>query len=122
MVVSYTEGMDEKNPLLTYLRFVGHHVGFRLMKVDINTMLNQTARALRFDNMFVDCFGKKKKVSIYNLQALWKRIIEKNKCAWITSAVDERIQKLEQHIKRRKQLVRIGMLYVMFRKEPVVNS
>ena len=91
----------EHHPIYVYLTLLHTHIPFQLRKVNNDQILKRIHSYIIRDN-------KKPRFN-----ALWKSIIEKEVCPWITQKIDYALQNKTPGMQQRMKFMRMGMFYMI---------
>lgn len=114
--VLISENYGESEPLQLYLDIVHHHLRFNMRHVQLDTIVS------RICGHHVSIFPGKKtsQITVRYHNAVWKYLIEKKRCPWITQQYEDHLHSMSKYRAREKRLLRLGMYYCIvkaFRKK-----
>lgn len=114
VVVSDT--MNQQDVMTMYLQAVSVHIGFTVHIVSFDAVFDRICG--RYPKILLSKSGKILNVENvtsprYAMQSLWRGLVEKKLCPWITSQYNEQVQQYEDEKRYKKQLVRLGAFYLL---------
>lgn len=100
---------SEDEPLYMYLRFIRQHLQFNLHVVTIEQIIR------RICQYHTSIFKKKKAKDItkFLLNRLWKWLVEKDRCLWITRDYNYILEKTSAGRAREKKILRLGLYFLV---------
>ena len=94
--------LDETHPLYQYFMMLKQHIGFKLIAVERNKIIN------RIYYYFKNAIMKRP-----SFKKTWKLTIEKKVCPWITQEIEYKIQNKGPSDANRIRMIRLGLFYVV---------
>lgn len=116
--VVISDTMDQYDPMTMYLQAVSAWIGFMVHAVSFENIFSRICsryyKILRNTNGEYSNPGPNANACVMR-QKLWRGLVGKRVCPWITEEYDTKISRLSETKKYKKQMVRIGALYVLIK-------
>lgn len=111
-------GIGEKEPVRLIFRAFAQPLGIKIRNITPDCIVK---RICHLHENFINKYDKKlgryrkdKKPKKYYLQQVWRKLVKQGLCPWITDAYDQHLKKRRyREYRYRKQLVRLGMYYML---------
>ena len=94
--------LDETHPLYQYFMLLKQHIGFKLMGIEREKIVNRIIYYFTGKTMKRPSFKK-----------AWELTIRKKVCPWITQEIEYKIQNKGPSDANRIRMVRLGLFYVV---------
>lgn len=108
-----SDGIIPKDPIYVYLTMIYQHVNFLLNTKSIDDILR---RICKYHHNITK--NPLMKVNKFYLNKVWKFLLRRNRCPWITQHLDYQIQKIGPRYKQKEiMLMRIGIYYMFIKKK-----
>lgn len=118
LLIHESEVLIDKNvkkddPICTYLQIVRHHVNFLMTCKSMDDILRRICKYHRGITA-----NPLMKINKNYLNKVWKFLLMKKRCPWITQLLDYQIQKLKSRNRQRELMImRVGIYYMFIKKK-----
>lgn len=103
--IAINELLDEDHPLYQYFMFLRQHIGFKISTVTIGKAVSR-----------IHYFYRQKSAPKSRFNKVWKLIIDKQQCPWITTNIDYAIQNKGPSLAYRIKVSRMLLFYLVVKK------
>ena len=100
--IMLNEFIDSKHPFRIYLDMLRSHISFKLRTVTLSQMIG------RIHYYLTGRSSSKRKFSV-----VWRKILEREACPWITKPVDYALQNKAPTMQHVAKMMRLGMFYMV---------
>lgn len=105
--------IKKDDPICIYLQFIRHHVNFLMTCKSMGEILRRICKYHRGITSHALM-----KVNKSYLNKVWKFLLLKRRCPWITQMLDCQIQKFSsRHRQRELMIMRVGIYYMFIKKK-----
>ena len=100
--VMVNDVLDEFHPLYIYLNLLRPHIQFKMRTVTLDQIIGR-----------IHYYFTKKSAIKNKFNSVWKSIIAKQVCPWITTQVDYALQNKSPGLQRIMKILRMGLFYMV---------
>ena len=102
--VAVNDLIDVKHPVHVFISLLHANIDFNFKTVTLDKMISR-----------IHYYFKQKSASKRKFSVMWKMILEKQVCPWITKQVDYALQNKTPNIERIMKTMRLGMFYMVIK-------
>ena len=79
-------------------------------------------RIVSYHHSYLGKYIPASKITRYYVERLWKKLVELEKCPWITANVNICLSNFSYASRKREMLLRLAMYYMVVKRALVLNS
>ena len=102
--IAVNDLIDVKHPMHIFISLLHANIGFKFKTVTLDKMISR-----------IHYYFKQKSASKRKFSVVWKMILEKQICPWITKQVDYALQNKSPKIEHIMKTMRLGMFYMVIK-------